>query len=166
MRVRVRVRMRVRKRVGPRAWPQQSVESGPGTIYCGRVRAWLWSGPPGGGGTRGGGRWGAPVGVLDGEVEVEGLQQDALAHEDLLLERPEILRLRVGCGRRVVLRLEPVRESGRRSSVWGGLWTTGLWLRRGWGHWPRCGGAPWPMAVAGVAVWCCRWRGRPPCQQA
>ena len=22
------------------------------------------------------------------------------------------------------------------------------------------------MSVAGVAVWCCRWRGRPPCQPA
>ena len=22
------------------------------------------------------------------------------------------------------------------------------------------------MAVTGVAVWCCRWRGRPPCQPA
>ena len=111
-----------------------SIESGPGTIYCGRGRAWLRSGPPGGGGTRGGGRWGAPVGVLDGEVEVEGLQQDALAHEDLLLERPELPRLRVGCGRRVVLRLVPARESGRRSSVWGALSRAGLWLRRGWGH--------------------------------
>ena len=40
----------------------------------------------------------------------------------------------------------------------GGLWRAGGWLRRGWGHCPRCGGAPWPMAVAGVAVWRCGWR--------
>ena len=78
--------------------------------------------------------WRAPVRVLDREVEVEGLQQDALAHEDLLLERPELPRLRVGCGRRVVLRLVPARESGRTSSVWGALSRAGLWLRRGWGH--------------------------------
>ena len=51
------------------------------------------------------GQWGAPVGVLDGEVKVEGLQQDALAHEDLLLERPELLRLGLRPRGLLVLRL-------------------------------------------------------------
>ena len=45
-------------------------------------------------------------------------------------------------------------------------WRAGGWLQRGWGHCPGGGEAPWPMAVAGVAVGRCRWRGRPPCQPA
>mmetsp|Transcript_3534 Transcript_3534/g.5797 ORF Transcript_3534/g.5797 Transcript_3534/m.5797 type:complete len:228 (-) Transcript_3534:381-1064(-) len=38
-----------------------------------------------------------PVSVLDREVEVERLQQDALADEDLLLQLKKFFRVRVGC---------------------------------------------------------------------
>ena len=36
----------------------------------------------------------------------------------------------------------------------------------GWQVASTGGEARWPMAVAGVAAWCCRCRGRPPCQPA
>ena len=47
-----------------------------------------------------------------------------------------------------------------------GHWRADGWLQRGWGHCPGGGEAPWPVAVAGVAVWGCRWRGRPSSQPA
>ena len=38
---------------------------------------------------------------------------------------------------------------------------------KGLGPLPTMRGVPWPMAVAGVAAWCCGgWRGRPPCGPA
>ena len=37
---------------------------------------------------------------------------------------------------------------------------------KGWRRRQEEKGVPWPKAVTGVAVWRCRWRGRPPCQPA
>ena len=42
--------------------------------------------------------WSAPVRVLDGQIEAESLQQDALAHQDLLLQLEEVLNA-VGAAR-------------------------------------------------------------------
>jgi hypothetical protein len=63
-------------------------------------------------------------------------------------------------------RLVPVSVWGADPQSRGGLWRAGGWLRSGWGHCPGGEESPRPMAVAWVAAWCCRWRGRPPCQLA
>ena len=55
---------------------------------------------------------------------------------------------------------------GADPQPWEGHWRAGGGLRSGWGHCLGGGEARWPMAVAEVAVWCGRWRGRPPCQPA
>ena len=55
---------------------------------------------------------------------------------------------------------------GADTQPWDGHRRAGGWLRRGCGRWPGRGGTPWPMAVAGMAVRCCRFRRRQPYQQA
>ena len=61
----------------------------------------------------------------------------------------------------------PCKRNGRRSAALVGPLEGWRVASKRLGPLPRRRGSTlWPMAVAGVATWCCRWRGRPPCQPA
>ena len=60
----------------------------------------------------------------------------------------------------------PVSGLGRGSAALVGPLEGSRVASKGPGRCLGGGEARWPMAVAGAAVWCCRSRGRPPCQPA